>query len=110
MSSMEDIEYSNDQIDYIKCGRRGEIINGTPIEYSNLYTRCWKYEPNERPHMEELVSTLKSLKNNYFNERKEDNSSIKNNYNLEVLSKRTTDLNYSSQYKNIKLDSESASK
>ncbi|PKY39856.1 kinase-like protein [Rhizophagus irregularis] len=80
-------------------GRRGEIINGTPIEYSNLYTRCWKYEPNERPHMEELVSTLKSLKNNYFNERKEDNSSIKNNYNLEVLSKRTTDLNYSSQYK-----------
>ncbi|CAB5212932.1 unnamed protein product [Rhizophagus irregularis] len=80
-------------------GRRGEIINGTPIEYSNLYTRCWKYEPNERPHMEELVSTLKLLKNNYFNERKEDNSSIKNNYNLEVLSKRTTDLNYSSQYK-----------
>ncbi|GBB87501.1 hypothetical protein RclHR1_00140005 [Rhizophagus clarus] len=82
----------------ILSGERGEIIIGTPVEYSNLYTRCWKYNPSERPNMEELFSTLKSLKNKYFND-KGSNSLMKNNYNLEVISKRTTDLNYVSQYK-----------
>ncbi|RIA83962.1 kinase-like domain-containing protein [Glomus cerebriforme] len=32
----------------IVSGRREEIIDGTPIEYRNLYTECWKYEPNEQ--------------------------------------------------------------
>ncbi|GBC08662.1 hypothetical protein RclHR1_00830013 [Rhizophagus clarus] len=41
-------------------GKREEIIDGTPVEYSKLYTECWKYEPNERPNIREVVSTLKS--------------------------------------------------
>ncbi|GBC13887.2 kinase-like domain-containing protein [Rhizophagus irregularis DAOM 181602=DAOM 197198] len=42
-------------------GRREEIIDGTPDEYSKLYTECWKYEPNERPDMQDVVSTLKAI-------------------------------------------------
>ncbi|CAG8775733.1 1652_t:CDS:2, partial [Funneliformis caledonium] len=33
----------------------------TPIEYSNLYERCWKYEPDERPSIQDVVSTLKTV-------------------------------------------------
>ncbi|POG58508.1 hypothetical protein GLOIN_2v1730023, partial [Rhizophagus irregularis DAOM 181602=DAOM 197198] len=42
-------------------GRREKIIDGTPAEYSKLYTECWKYEPHERPNMQDIVSTLKAL-------------------------------------------------
>ncbi|GBC05285.1 hypothetical protein RclHR1_06150011 [Rhizophagus clarus] len=36
-------------------GKREEIIDGTPIEYSDLYTGCWKYEPNKRPNMHDVL-------------------------------------------------------
>ncbi|GBC05825.1 hypothetical protein RclHR1_06450003 [Rhizophagus clarus] len=37
-------------------GEREEIIDGTPAEYN-----CWKYEPDERPNMQDIVSILKTL-------------------------------------------------
>ncbi|PKY22867.1 kinase-like protein [Rhizophagus irregularis] len=82
-------------------GKREEIINGTPVKYSNLYRECWKYEPNERPNIQKIVSTLKSITSleeinttmiNNFIEKKE-------NHLLEIyeanseLSKETLDLN-----------------
>ncbi|CAB5370775.1 unnamed protein product [Rhizophagus irregularis] len=42
-------------------GRREEIIDGTPAEYSKLYKECWKDKPRERPNMQDIVSTLKAL-------------------------------------------------
>ncbi|UZO07132.1 uncharacterized protein OCT59_027430 [Rhizophagus irregularis] len=42
-------------------GKREEIIDNTPIEYSNLYTECWKYEPDERPNMQKVVLFLKLM-------------------------------------------------
>ncbi|RIA91909.1 kinase-like domain-containing protein, partial [Glomus cerebriforme] len=42
-------------------GKREQIIDETPIGYSKLYKECWKYEPNERPNMQEVVSTLKAM-------------------------------------------------
>ncbi|RGB30622.1 kinase-like domain-containing protein [Rhizophagus diaphanus] len=58
-------------------GEREEIIVGTPFSYSNLYTECWRYEPNERPNMQDVVSELKMLisseKHDTFN-RTENNS------------------------------------
>ncbi|CAB5204168.1 unnamed protein product [Rhizophagus irregularis] len=42
-------------------GKREEIIYGTPVEYNKLYTECWKYEPNERPNMQEVVLALKAI-------------------------------------------------
>ncbi|GBC10195.1 hypothetical protein RclHR1_09420003 [Rhizophagus clarus] len=40
----------------IMNGKREEIIDGTPTEY-----KCWNYEPDERPNMQDIVSTLKAL-------------------------------------------------
>ncbi|PKK60156.1 kinase-like protein [Rhizophagus irregularis] len=42
-------------------GRREEIIDGTPVKYSNLYRECWRDEPNKRPNIQEIVLTLESL-------------------------------------------------
>ncbi|RGB27097.1 kinase-like domain-containing protein [Rhizophagus diaphanus] len=57
----------------IRNGLREKIIDETPIEYSNLYKKCWEYEPNNRPSIQEVVLTLKKLifpeKVNSINER-----------------------------------------
>ncbi|CAI2182789.1 1712_t:CDS:10 [Funneliformis geosporum] len=37
-------------------GKRETIIDGTPPEY-----KCWKYEPDDRPNAQDVVSTLKSI-------------------------------------------------
>ncbi|CAB4435256.1 unnamed protein product [Rhizophagus irregularis] len=31
------------------------------MQITNLYTECWKYEPDERPNMQEVVLILKSI-------------------------------------------------
>ncbi|GBC07945.1 hypothetical protein RclHR1_00780025 [Rhizophagus clarus] len=46
---------------YILNGNREEIIDGTPIDYNKLYRECWKSEPNDRPNMQEVVSSLKAM-------------------------------------------------
>ncbi|EXX69760.1 kinase-like domain-containing protein [Rhizophagus irregularis DAOM 181602=DAOM 197198] len=46
---------------FILNGKREEIIDGTPVEYSTLYTECWKYEPNERPNVQDVFSALTSI-------------------------------------------------
>ncbi|CAB4393291.1 unnamed protein product [Rhizophagus irregularis] len=65
-------------------GKREEIINETPVEYSNLYTECWKYEPNERPNMREIFLTLKATVSSEiiicnFNENKKNVLKYKSN-------------------------------
>ncbi|CAG8660663.1 9336_t:CDS:2, partial [Funneliformis caledonium] len=42
-------------------GKREKIIDGTPLEYSFIYQKCWKFEPSDRPNIQEIVSTLKSM-------------------------------------------------
>ncbi|CAB4412599.1 unnamed protein product [Rhizophagus irregularis] len=42
-------------------GNREEIIKGTPLEYSNLYTACWSDNPDERPPIQKVVLCLKSI-------------------------------------------------
>ncbi|EXX54982.1 Rad53p [Rhizophagus irregularis DAOM 197198w] len=82
---------------FILKGKREEMIYGTPVEYNKLYTECWKYEPNERPNMQEVVSALKAIispnQNDTFidniNKRKEP----ENYKSVSNLSDRTTDLN-----------------
>ncbi|UZO02682.1 uncharacterized protein OCT59_021161 [Rhizophagus irregularis] len=78
--SSKGVNYDLSLILSISNGEREEIIVGTPIEYSNLYSECWKYEPNERPDIQEVVSNLGSIFLErsdiilYINsERKEDN-------------------------------------
>ncbi|GBB88365.1 hypothetical protein RclHR1_14930004 [Rhizophagus clarus] len=58
--------FSNDNYDVslslsIVNGKREEIIDETPTIYSDLYTECWKTEPDERPNMHKVVLILKSI-------------------------------------------------
>ncbi|CAB4421723.1 unnamed protein product [Rhizophagus irregularis] len=46
---------------------RLKIIDGTPVEYSNLYTGCWRYEPHERPNMQDVVLGLKTIISSEYN-------------------------------------------
>ncbi|CAB5370404.1 unnamed protein product [Rhizophagus irregularis] len=49
------------ECDIIHCDLHAKIIVGTPVNYSNLYTECWRYEPNERPNMQDVISGLKTI-------------------------------------------------
>ncbi|PKC15822.1 hypothetical protein RhiirA5_407728 [Rhizophagus irregularis] len=78
-------------------GEREEMIDGTPAEYNKLYTECWKYESNERPNMQEVVTvleaTISSEQNDVtiydFNEKKE----LKKYQSNSSSSKGTIDIN-----------------
>ncbi|GBC52943.2 kinase-like domain-containing protein [Rhizophagus irregularis DAOM 181602=DAOM 197198] len=54
-------QYNNCLALAIQKGERENIIDGTPVEYSRIYTECWKHEPDERPNMQEVVSILRSI-------------------------------------------------
>jgi len=47
----------------LKKGQREEIVEDTPIKYSNLYTACWVDNPDERPNIYEVVLSLKEIEN-----------------------------------------------
>ncbi|PKK59713.1 hypothetical protein RhiirC2_794429 [Rhizophagus irregularis] len=78
-------------------GEREEMIDGTPAKYNKLYTECWKYESNERPNMQEVVTvleaTISSEQNDVtiydFNEKKE----LKEYQSNSSSSKGTIDIN-----------------
>ncbi|RGB40663.1 kinase-like domain-containing protein [Rhizophagus diaphanus] len=42
-------------------GKREEIIKGTPVEYSDIYTACWSDDPDERPSLQIVISCLQSI-------------------------------------------------
>ncbi|GBC17256.2 kinase-like domain-containing protein [Rhizophagus irregularis DAOM 181602=DAOM 197198] len=78
----ENLEHDVSLILAIQGGKREEIVVGTPIVYSDLYAKCWKYEPNERPNIHELFSSLKliSLQENhklYTSETREKSNLLK---------------------------------
>ncbi|RIA81104.1 kinase-like domain-containing protein [Glomus cerebriforme] len=81
---------------FIHNGLREEIIDGTPVEYSKLYTECWKYEPDERPNMQKVASTLKALISPEQNNTNINNEEIiislekHNNYSNSVSNKEST--------------------
>ncbi|CAB4439567.1 unnamed protein product [Rhizophagus irregularis] len=42
-------------------GQRENTIDGTPEEYTKLYTECWNSEPDDRPIMVDVVKRLKLI-------------------------------------------------
>ncbi|KAF0429698.1 kinase-like protein [Gigaspora margarita] len=42
-------------------GKRERTISDTPLDYANLYTKCWSLEPDQRPTLEEISTELKKL-------------------------------------------------
>ncbi|GBC10880.1 hypothetical protein RclHR1_09990005 [Rhizophagus clarus] len=62
-------------------GLREEIVNETPIKYSNLYEECWKYEPNNRPIIQKVALTLKAIITSEHNDIVNENISGENGGN-----------------------------
>ncbi|PKY25426.1 HCP-like protein [Rhizophagus irregularis] len=88
----------------IKGGKREEIIDGTPIEYSNIYTKCWEGEPDNRPDIQEIVSGLRAINstgNNIFMNSMKEIHGILPAYDSNSSSKLTSDINNSLVIDNI---------
>ncbi|CAB5378291.1 unnamed protein product [Rhizophagus irregularis] len=88
----------------IKGGKREEIIDGTPIEYSNIYTKCWEGEPDNRPDIQEIVSGLRAINstgNNIFMNSMKESHGILPAYDSNSSSKLTSDINNSLVIDNI---------
>src|SRR5437763_10792799 len=43
-------------------GQRELPIDGTPLEYIKLYTKCWDEDPEKRPTIEFILMTLNNVK------------------------------------------------
>ncbi|KAF9152453.1 hypothetical protein BG015_005249 [Linnemannia schmuckeri] len=48
----------------IMNGKRELSVDGTPVEYKALYERCWHSDPEKRPSMDEILSTLAKVRAN----------------------------------------------
>ncbi|CAB4393313.1 unnamed protein product [Rhizophagus irregularis] len=77
-------------------GKREKIIDGTPVRYSKLYTECWGDEPNKRPNIQEIISTLESINSLIEIDAIIDGKKVSYSMVVETdseLSKKTIDLN-----------------
>ncbi|GES97453.1 kinase-like domain-containing protein [Rhizophagus clarus] len=45
----------------ISNGKREIPVSDTPFDYINIYTKCWKDNPDDRPDMEQVFSELKLI-------------------------------------------------
>ncbi|KAF9101739.1 hypothetical protein BGX29_005303 [Mortierella sp. GBA35] len=52
---------------HITTGTREKVIPGTPVDYSDLYQRCWDGEPSNRPPLSFILDTLDNLLMNRSN-------------------------------------------
>ncbi|KAG0076003.1 hypothetical protein BGZ92_002626, partial [Podila epicladia] len=60
----------------IMRGRREEIVPGTPIEYSDLYQRCWDGEPQHRPALSVVLNSLDAMLVGYNGDLAAENGDI----------------------------------
>ncbi|CAG8761859.1 11278_t:CDS:1, partial [Dentiscutata heterogama] len=52
-------------LDFIISGSCEKPIVGTPKQYIDLYSKCWNYDPNERPSMIQIFQQLNMMTPNY---------------------------------------------
>ncbi|GES98932.1 kinase-like domain-containing protein [Rhizophagus clarus] len=92
-------------------GKREKIIDGTPINYNNLYTKCWEFNLDKRPNMQEVVKSLTSDEHLENNNNIVDNS-LQDSSVINDSSNKSNSLNVNdssnksnnSSNKNIELD------
>ncbi|RGB28661.1 kinase-like domain-containing protein [Rhizophagus diaphanus] len=59
-------------------GVREEPIPSTSVKFIELYQQCWRYEPDERPDVNQVISKLNEIgSENNFNSKKNENKEIK---------------------------------
>ncbi|KAF0556954.1 kinase-like protein [Gigaspora margarita] len=72
-------------------GKRESAIPGTPKNYVNIYTECWKYQPNLRPTIQHV---FKKIINIHYNYEEIITESKDKEYNLTSLLQHILDLRY----------------
>src|SRR6266498_4110001 len=50
---------------HISEGNREKPVEDTPLEYQQLYEKCWDTEPNLRPDIEEVYEILTKIKSQF---------------------------------------------
>ncbi|RGB37180.1 kinase-like domain-containing protein [Rhizophagus diaphanus] len=45
----------------ILSGKRETPVADTPIDYLNIYKKCWEDNPDDRPNIQQVLSDLKSI-------------------------------------------------
>ncbi|GBB96979.1 hypothetical protein RclHR1_02890006 [Rhizophagus clarus] len=59
-------------------GKRENPIPNTNVKFIKLYEQCWRYEPNERPDANQVISELKNIDSeNNFNSEINESEKIK---------------------------------
>ncbi|PKY48624.1 kinase-like protein [Rhizophagus irregularis] len=59
-------------------GVREEPIPNTNVKFIELYQQCWRYEPDKRPDVNQVISKLNEIgSENNFNSKKNENVEIK---------------------------------
>ncbi|CAG8541814.1 14090_t:CDS:2 [Ambispora leptoticha] len=53
--------FDQDFINEIINGKRESPVVGTPIEYVQLYVKCWNSDPDQRPTIEEVCERLEDM-------------------------------------------------
>ncbi|RGB27833.1 kinase-like domain-containing protein [Rhizophagus diaphanus] len=53
---------------HILNGLREEPIHNTNVLFVRLYQKCWEYEPNNRPNIDQVISELNSINSENNNE------------------------------------------
>ncbi|EXX77584.1 Ste7p [Rhizophagus irregularis DAOM 197198w] len=69
-------------VNQILQGLRETPIPNTPEDYKRIYTDCWKYEPDDRPDIREVVNRLVEVINNNSSHSSRNNSSLSSRNNL----------------------------
>ncbi|CAB4488100.1 unnamed protein product [Rhizophagus irregularis] len=55
-------------------------ISGTPVDYVNIYTSCWQYNPDDRPDMRKVLSELMLVNINEKLVKTWENTTASDNY------------------------------
>ncbi|CAB5369898.1 unnamed protein product [Rhizophagus irregularis] len=84
-------------------GKRETPVSGTPIDYINIYTECWRNNPDDRPDIQQIVSDLKLINLN-TNEIKIYENTVSNiENNIPINNDNSIKDNSSSSYINYSL-------
>ncbi|RIA79075.1 hypothetical protein C1645_841582, partial [Glomus cerebriforme] len=77
----------------ISNGKREIPISDTPIDYINIYTRCWQDNPSDRPDMQQVFSDLRLI--NIDTKLENGNIIIEDNNKMQIdeISTDSIDLN-----------------
>ncbi|RGB37537.1 kinase-like domain-containing protein [Rhizophagus diaphanus] len=74
-------------VNQILQGLRETSIPNTPEDYKRIYTDCWKYEPDDRPDIREVVNRLVEVINNNSSYSSRNNSSPSSSNNSSLSSR-----------------------